>query len=171
MKNIFFILLLSSTSMLAQRSNKVIYNYIEKLGLTAINTMHDSKIPASIIMAIAIEESAAGTSEVAKNANNHFGLKAGANWKGATYRTKGKSLFRKYENDKASYEAFAKVLQDNKKQYGFLFQYDKKDYKNWAKGLARSGYTSTGDTYAKKLIEIIETHELYNFDNCIWEFK
>lgn len=148
-----------------------IYNYIERLGLTAINTMHDSKIPASVIMAIAIEESAAGASELAVNANNHFGLKAGSSYQGQTYRTKRNTVYRAFENEKLSYEAFAAVLINNKSQYGFLFQYPKTDYKNWAKGIGKSGYCQGDSGYAKRLIGIIEEHELYHFDECFWEFK
>ena len=164
------VFLIISLNTQAQK-HSFIYNYIEKLGLTAINTMHDSKIPASVIMAIAIEESAAGTSEVAMNANNHFGLKAGSAYKGQTYRTKGNSVYRAFENEKLSYEAFASVLMNNKNQYGFLFKYSKTDYKNWVKGIAKSGYCQGDSGYAKRLIEIIEEHELYHFDECFWEFK
>jgi flagellum-specific peptidoglycan hydrolase FlgJ len=171
MNRLFLSIFLFVSINIQAQKRSVAYNYIEKLGLTAINTMHDSKIPASVIMAIAIEESAAGTSEVAINANNHFGLKAGSSYKGKTYRTKGNSLFRAFETDKLSFEAFAAVLVGNKKQYGFLFQYSKTDYKNWIKGIAKSGYCQGDSGYEKRLLGIIEEHELYHFDECFWEFK
>jgi flagellum-specific peptidoglycan hydrolase FlgJ len=144
-----------------------IYLYIEQYALRAINTMHDSKIPASIIMAMAIEESAAGKSDVALNANNHFGMKGGSKWINETYTTKGGSKFRKYASAQESYEDFAVLLQSN---YKSLFQYSKTDYKNWAYAIEKTNYCNSKG-YAKRLIAIIEKHLLYNFDNCILEFK
>ena len=172
MNKLFFLLffVLQLTSAVAQK-HSLIYTYIENYGLKAINTMHDTKIPASVIMAIAIEESAAGTSEVAINANNHFGMKAGASSSAKTYRTKGNTLFRAYEDSKGSFEAFGNLILGNKKQYGFLFQYPKTDYKNWAKGIQKSGYCQGDSSYASRIIKIIEDHELYHFDECFWEFK
>ena len=39
----------------------------------------------------------------------------------------------------------------------------KTDYKGWSKGLKKAGY-ATDKNYPKKLIKIIETYELYEFD-------
>jgi flagellum-specific peptidoglycan hydrolase FlgJ len=47
--------------------------------------MLHSKIPASITLAQGILESGAGQSELARLANNHFGIKCGGNWSGMTY--------------------------------------------------------------------------------------
>jgi flagellum-specific peptidoglycan hydrolase FlgJ len=146
------------------------YQYIENYGLTAINTMHETKIPASIIMAVAMEESALGKSEVARNANNHFGMKSGANATEKKYKTSNGGYFRSYETAKISYEAFGNLLVSNPNLYGFLFKYSKTDYKSWAAGLSRSPYIKD-PSFAKRLTDIIEAHDLYNFDNCIWEFK
>jgi uncharacterized FlgJ-related protein len=40
--------------------------------------MHQSGIPASIILGIAMHESANGNSAIAKNLNNQFGMKGGS---------------------------------------------------------------------------------------------
>lgn len=145
----------------------VIYQYIDRYALRAINTMHDSQIPASIIMAMAIEESAAGTSEVAREANNHFGMKGGSSWTQGLYKTKGGSSYRKYATVQESYEDFALLLKNN---YKSLFKYTRTDYKNWAYALEKTNYCSRKG-YAKRLLSIIDNHLLYNFDNCILEFK
>lgn len=153
----------------AQKKSEA-YQYIENYGLTAINTMHETKIPASIIMAVAMEESALGKSEIARNANNHFGMKTSKNSNTPKYKTSNGGYFHSFENAKKSYEAFGNLLVSNPKLYGFLFKYSKTDYKNWAAGLARSPYIKD-PSFAKRLTNIIEAHDLYNFDNCIWEFK
>ncbi len=146
------------------------YQYIENYGLTAINTMHETKIPASIIMAVAMEESALGKSEIARNANNHFGMKTSSNSTSQKYKTSNGGYFHSFATAKTSYEAFGNLLVSNPNLYGFLFKYSKTDYKNWAAGLARSPYIKD-PSFAKRLTDIIEAHDLYNFDNCIWEFK
>ena len=44
-----------------------------------------------------------------------------------------------------------------------MFTLRKTDYKGWSKGLKKAGY-ATDKNYPKKLIKIIETYELYEFD-------
>lgn len=161
------VLLYSFTPLNAQKPKGIIYQYIDSYALRAINTMHDTGIPASLIMAIALEESAAGTSEVAKKAKNHFGMKAGRSWKSEVYVTKRGGKFRKYASEKESYEDFANLIKNN---YPSLFKNDKSDYKGWAYALEKTNYCRSKG-YAKRLINIIENHLLFNFDNCILEFK
>jgi LysM repeat protein len=45
-----------------------------------------------------------------------------------------------------------------------LFDYNKKDYKKWAKGLRKAGY-ATDRKYPQKLIKLIKTYKLYEFDS------
>lgn len=167
---IFLIISILVSTALARptaRPNSVIYQYIERYALRAINTMHDSGIPASLIIAIAIEESAAGQSEIAIHANNHFGLKYSPKWPYESYTTKGGSQYRRYISVQESYEDFAAVIQRNYKE---LFVHKRSDYKAWAYALEKTNYCNSSG-YAKRLIGIIESHSLYNFDNCILEFK
>src|SRR3546814_460324 len=49
--------------------------YIEAHQKTAIHYMEEYGIPASIILGIAIHESASGNSKLARYLNNHFGIK------------------------------------------------------------------------------------------------
>ncbi|MBX2889332.1 MAG: glucosaminidase domain-containing protein [Saprospiraceae bacterium] len=149
--------------------------YTEKFASAAIYEMQRLGVPASITLAQGILESGAGTSELAQNANNHFGIKCGNDWKGATYMKKdddrgpdGKlkeSCFRKYTKVEESYIDHGHFLRDPKKEfrYGFLFKLDPTDYKGWAQGLQAAGY-STSNTYADKLIDIIERYKLYEYD-------
>lgn len=149
--------------------------YTDQYQAAAMLNMQRSGVPASITLAQGILESGAGTSELAKNANNHFGVKCGNNWTGATYMKKDddrdekgnlkESCFRKYVKVEESYMDHAQFLRDPKKEqrYGFLFKLDPTDYKGWAHGLQSSGY-STSNTYADKLIDIIERYKLYEYD-------
>ena len=144
--------------------------YVEKYKHIAIAEMDRTGIPASVKMAQAILESGCGESELAKVANNHFGIKCGGDiWKGASHYVWDdevvKSCFRVYESAEVSFMAHSAFLMNLKKEfrYGFLFELGSKDYKGWARGLQKSGY-ATSKTYSKNLIAIIERLELYKLD-------
>ncbi len=51
-----------------------------------------------------------------------------------------------------------------------MFKLKKHDYKGWAKGLKKAGY-ATDKKYPKKLIHLIETYRLYNFDKIVLRKK
>ena len=139
--------------------------YIEEYHQLAIQEMQLTGIPASITLAQAMHESANGTSQLAKKANNHFGVKCTANWKGKRfYRNNNRrnSCFRKYETVEDAYKDRSRFLSNNKK-YAFLFKYSNTDYKNWAWGLQRSGYASS-KKYAKLLLKTIKVYDLQKYD-------
>ena len=66
----------------AQGVSQQYLNYIERYKGMAIDQMLRYKIPASITLAQGLLESGAGTSTLARKANNHFGIKCGRAWKG-----------------------------------------------------------------------------------------
>ena len=144
--------------------------YVEKYKHIAIAEMDRTGIPASIKMAQGILESGVGESELARVANNHFGIKCGGDvWTGKTHYVWDdevvKSCFRVYASAEESYIAHSEFLTNPKKayRYGILFELEKRDYKGWAKGLQSAGY-ATSKTYTKNLIAIIERLELYKLD-------
>ena len=143
--------------------------YAEQYKYIAISEMDRTGVPASIKMAQAILESGCGASELARQARNHFGIKCGGKWTGQTYYVwddePQKSCFRVYESVEESYIAHSDFLLDTLKRhrYGFLFTLGRTDYKAWAHGLQKAGY-ATSQTYAVKLIALIERLELYKLD-------
>ncbi|MBQ2536483.1 MAG: glucosaminidase domain-containing protein [Bacteroidaceae bacterium] len=162
----FFLMALGfalSSITFAQR-NTAYQQYVDKYKDAAIEQMHRYKIPASITLAQALLESGAGTSYLAKNANNHFGIKVGTGWSGP-YVTRDddhkNEHFRKYKNVEESYEDHSQFLL--KDRYKRLFDLNPLDYKAWARGLKACGY-ATSPTYAERLITIIETYELDDYD-------
>jgi LysM repeat protein len=78
---------------------------------------------------------------------------------------KRNECFRKYDNAGASYEDHSAFLTE-RSRYDFLFDFDNKDYKSWAKGLKKAGY-ATNPRYPNLLIDLIEKHELYKLDEKI----
>ncbi len=139
--------------------------YISKYKNAAINKMNEFRIPASITLAQGIFESGAGTSDLATEANNHFGIKCGGNWKGETMLKDDdikNDCFRKYESVEDCFSDHSKFLTE-KERYADLFKLEITDYKGWAKGLKKAGY-ATNEDYASLLIKIIEDYELNEYD-------
>jgi flagellum-specific peptidoglycan hydrolase FlgJ len=146
--------------------------YISKYAETAMYEMKKNKIPASITLAQGILESGNGVSQLALKSNNHFGVKCHKGWNGKSVRhddDKKQECFRKYKEVAQSYKDHSKFLK-TRDRYDFLFKLKKHDYKGWAKGLKKAGY-ATDKKYPKKLIHLIETYRLYNFDKIVLRKK
>ena len=145
--------------------NKHTLQYIRKYAPLAVLEMHKYDIPASITLAQGILESGNGRSQLASKSNNHFGIKCHVGWKGQkVYHDddeKGE-CFRKYKFVETSYKDHSEFL-SGRRRYANLFKLRKSDYKGWAKGLKKAGY-ATDKKYPKKIIKIIETYNLYEFD-------
>lgn len=139
-------------------------SYIQRFKDIAITEMNRYGIPASITMAQAILESGVGKSDLAKYANNHFGIKCTSDWKGKGYYKdddQKDDCFRVYNNPEESFRDHSEFLK--RKRYAFLFELDKNDYEGWAKGLKQAGY-ATNPKYPDLLIGLIERYSLYQFD-------
>ena len=138
--------------------------YIRKWSETAVEQMIASGVPASITLAQACLESANGTSTLARQANNHFGIKC-RGWSGPAFRHDDDlkdECFRSYDNAEESFSDHSDFLRYNDR-YTSLFDLDPTDYKGWARGLKKAGY-ATDPAYAEKLIKIIEDYRLYEYD-------
>ena len=156
--------LLIISSLTAQSRNPKYEAYIEKYSEFAIQCQNEHHIPASITLAQGILESGAGESSLAKDCNNHFGIKCGSDWYGRSTRRdddRPNECFRCYKSAKESYDDHAAFLK--RQRYAFLYDYKITDYKSWAYGLKQAGY-ATDPKYPQKLINIIETYNLYEFD-------
>jgi LysM repeat protein len=140
-------------------------DYIDHFKEDAVKEMYLNRIPASIVLAQAMFESANGNSELAKNANNHFGIKCKKEWCGDSYSKddeEEKECFRKYVSVLESYTDHSNFLR-TRPRYSFLFEIPVTDYKAWCYGLKEAGY-ATDPKYAKRLIDIIEKYKLYELD-------
>lgn len=159
-KMILFVALGLSMSLAAQVQNPVYLSYIEQWKETAVQNQADYGIPASIIMAQALLESAAGKSELATNANNHFGIKCTNEWMGGVYYyddDKKGECFRQYRDAAESFKDHALFLK--RPRYTTCFEIAVEDYEGWAYRLRECGY-ATDKLYAPKLIKLIEDYRL-----------
>ncbi len=139
--------------------------YIKRYKALAIQHQAKYKIPASITLAQGLLESAAGDSYLAREGNNHFGIKCKETWNGGRIYHDDDAkdeCFRKYKSVEDSYLDHSLFL-SQRRYYISLFDLDIYDYKGWAHGLKRCGY-ATDKAYGHKLIRIIETYELYKYD-------
>ena len=147
-------------SLAAQSKSAVYLAYIEQWKETAIQQQADYGIPASITMAQALLESAAGQSELAKKAKNHFGIKCTNDWFGGVYyyddERKGE-CFRQYYDAAESFKDHSLFLQ--RPRYFTCFEIAVEDYEGWAYRLKECGY-ATDKLYPQKLIKLIEDYRL-----------
>lgn len=142
-----------SLSSKAQRTEDYINAYAEH----AQALMREYKIPASIILAVAIHESAAGTSKIARYLNNHFGIK------GDNSNTEIRSSYKDYPSVNESYDHFLEFLK-SRVSFNRLFEkYDQYDYRNWARGIQRGGYARSR-SWASQVIGIIRKNNLTQYD-------
>lgn len=166
MKNGFtFFVLIISLNVLGNQITRI--QYIDQWKEVAQQNMREYNIPASIILAQGILESGSGNSDLARKANNHFGIKCHASWTGAKFYKDDDAkdeCFRSYPHAMDSYRDHALFLTSGKR-YESLFSIEVTDYKSWAHGLKKAGY-ATHPEYAQKLIRVIEENELYRFDNA-----
>lgn len=140
--------------------------YVEKYYPIAVKKMIEYKIPASITLAQGILESGSGNSDLAKNANNHFGIKCHKDWEGKGYYMdddEANECFRVYTNPEESFADHSMFL-TTRARYKFLFEeYAVDDYKSWANGLKAAGY-ATNPKYPDLLIGLIERYSLHKYD-------
>ncbi len=157
----------------------------QKAAAAFVNTHQDSAaaaekqtgIPATFMIAQAAHETGWGRKEI-KNADgstsfNLFGMKAGANWKGATTDItttefiggrahKVTQTFRAYNSYAESFADYANTMK-NSPRYAAVVAAGN-DANGFAKGLQKAGY-ATDPAYAQKLAKVIHTtqrvqHEL-----------
>jgi flagellum-specific peptidoglycan hydrolase FlgJ len=161
-----FCFLFSATfTAFAQYTKTDIYHYIETYQNIAIQKMVEYKIPASITLSQGIFESACGTSRLAKEGNNHFGIKCHKEWEGDTIAHDDDALqecFRKYKEVEESYNDHSLFI-TSRPRYENLFTLDIMDYKAWARELKAAGY-ATNPQYADKLINLIERYDIARLD-------
>jgi len=148
------------------QNNAATIAYINQYKTIAMKEMKRTGVPASITLAQAIVESNSGESNLAKNHNNHFGIKCKSDWTGAkTYQDDDakQECFRVYDAAELSFKDHSNFLK-NRPNYVDLFLLDPVDDTAWAYGLKKAGYATAAD-YPKKLLKIIDDYELaqYNF--------
>jgi len=150
---VWFCVITLTVSTKAQTTAEYIAENVEY----AQTLMREHKIPASVILAVAIHESAAGTSKIARYLNNHFGIK------GPNSNTEIRSSYRDYPSPKESYDSFLEFLKTRSSLSPLFEKYSQFDYRSWARGIQRGGYARSR-TWASQIIGIIKRNNLSQYD-------
>ncbi len=144
--------------------------------LPAIQQVSQKKgIVTSVMLAQSILESGWGTSQLAKNAYNIFGIKADSSWKGNTYTVHTKEVVNgKTITVEKQFRAYKSLL-ESISDYGSFFTSTAWRTKNYASflqatnhetaltSLLASGY-ATDPAYAEKLKSLIQRYGLDQYD-------
>lgn len=142
--------------------------FIEKIKDGAISAQKKYGVLASLTIAQAILETGWGKASVG---NNIFGIKAGGSWTGNAISAKTQewngwayetiiAAFRAYTSIAASIEDHAALLAGNNRYRNII---GCMDYKQACRYVQADGY-ATDPHYADKLISIIESNGLHQFD-------
>jgi flagellum-specific peptidoglycan hydrolase FlgJ len=135
--------------------------FLQRFAHVAVSESHKFRIPASVILANGLLQSAAGTSELLPATQNMFRLPCTADWRGK-HLTSGSVCFRKYPNAWESFRDHSLLLSLPELKASLPF--GKNNYRLWAKKLEQTGiWPSPG--VAPALIEIIETYDLAALDS------
>lgn len=146
------------------QNEQVVRNYIETYRDIAIAEMQRTGIPASIKLAQGIHETTAGTSDLVRRSNNHFGIKCKSNWTGESVKHTDDApneCFRKYGDPMDSYRDHSDFLKGSQR-YASLFTLDPLDYSGWAYGLKKAGY-ATNPKYPQIIIKLVEKYQLQDY--------
>ncbi len=132
--------------------------FLNTVGPMATADMQRTGILASLTMAQAILESGWGTSELSRNANALFGMKA-TNWSGATYWYNGTSW--------RAYGSWQESVSDHGNHLSTMSRYSnlvgETNYRSACYNVAADGYCPDAG-YAENLISLIEKYNLTQFD-------
>jgi flagellum-specific peptidoglycan hydrolase FlgJ len=156
------VLLISTLAVSAQKNTSL--SYIDKFKQDAIRIMQQTGIPASIILGVAMHESACGNSSIAQHLNNQFGVKGGGTSVYYKNHKKVKSSYKEYGSVTESFEDFARIMTERKQFSHLADQLTQYDYVAWAKGIQRSGYASSRK-WASQVLGLINKYNLHDLDS------
>ncbi len=158
---------------LPQLGNTPQEQFIAAIGEAAVESHEATGVPASVTIAQAILESYWGSSRLAKDANNYFGIKAqtkpgpaGVLWLDVWEVVGGRNVvqrepFRVYNSVAESFVDHGHFFLENGR-YGAALA-ARRDARQFAREVNRAGY-ATDPAYASKLIALMDRYDLYRFD-------
>ena len=142
-------------------------SFIEQYAPIAMEQQQKYGIPASVTLAQMALESKWGTSKMAVNDHNYFGIKASRKWleAGRPY-----SL---YDDDKKNEKfcVFGNVLESIEYHSALLMtdrykpcrSFPSDDWYHWLVGIKACGY-ATSNRYVQECSKIIKSHQLFKYD-------
>jgi flagellum-specific peptidoglycan hydrolase FlgJ len=163
MKKILLITTLLISTLAASAQKNTSQSYIEKFKDDAIRIMHETGIPASIVLGVAMHESGCGNSTIAQNLNNQFGVKGGGSVVFIKHNKKVRSSYKKYDSVFESFQDFARIMTERKQFSHLADVLTHYDYSGWAHGIQRAGYASSRK-WSAQVLGIIKKYDLNDLD-------
>lgn len=140
-------------------------SFIQQIAPAAVQDCVNTGVYPSLVIAMAIQESGAGTSKLARFFNNLFGHVASATWSGKKGKTAPNGrLWRIYDSMADSISAHIQVLK--RPLYRMAGAFTAKTPFEQALALQKAGYNAGPDRaqYAAKLYRIIKSYGLQRYD-------
>lgn len=132
--------------------------YIDTYSPLALEVLEKYQIPPSLVLGIALHESASGTSKLCRTKHNHFGVK------GRVKSSKSKSgyitAYRTFETDEASYLHIGEMISKRKYYQGLK---GNMDYMKWLKAMKASGYARSS-SWISIIDKTIKRYDLTRLD-------
>jgi flagellum-specific peptidoglycan hydrolase FlgJ len=162
MKKLLLVTLTLLSAMAASAQKNTPQSYIEQFKEDAIRIMHETGVPASIVLGVAMHESGCGNSKLAKNLNNQFGVKGS----GTVYYSHKKAVhtaYKRYQSVYDSFQDFARIMTERAQFSGLSLNHSHFDYQGWAQGIQKHGYAHD-KRWSQYVLGIINHYQLYLFD-------
>jgi len=153
-----FILIFLLLSTLGIEAQSVAEAYITKFDSLAVEVLNVYGIPASLVLGLAMQESAAGTSKLCKSKHNHFGLKSRV--KSSKTKSGYTTSFLKFESDEECYLYFGEMI--SKRKY-YITLKGNMNYMKWLKAMKANGYASSSH-WISHVDKMIKRYNLTRFD-------
>ncbi len=138
--NTFFLLLLFSQNVLAQKPD-----YFAENWALAYEMQEKFEIPACLILSVAYVESGGGISKVGRLLNNHFGIVGSSKPEISGLKSK----YKYYPSIRDSYIGFC-VLVSSKKYYSGIK--GNLDIRLWANSIASMGYAENATLWSNTVV-------------------
>lgn len=150
------VLLFSSNAFPQSQKNT---SYVDKYSSIAVALMHEYRIPASVILGVAMVESGAGTSLLSRKFHNHFGIK-GSN-RNAIQKLGKHTRYREFDSDTASFRYFCELISQKRFFPNLENTYD---HALWVNAIRNSGYASAGSHWQQQVLVAIGKYRLTEYD-------
>ena len=150
-----FVLMWISAQVHSQSAAEV---YITNFDSLAVEVMHQYGIPASLVLGLALQESAAGQSKLCLQKHNHFGMKSVV--RSAKKRSGHRTVYRTFDSDEDSYLRFGEMMA-SRKYYPDLK--GNMDYMKWLKAMKAAHYAASSK-WIVYVSRIIKRFDLTRFD-------
>ncbi len=141
--------------------------FLQRYAVAAMEQQKKYGIPSSVILSQMAYESGWGTSKLAREGNNYFGIKCSSSWlaNGKPYSLhnddRPNEKFCNYASVEESIEHHSLFLLG--KRYQRCWNYPPTDYHHWLVEIKRAGY-ATARNYVSLCERIIKQYQLYKYD-------